>query len=797
MGRSPENDLTPPGGTMFYRKFPHAPNFEFPSSVSGKRHTFRSGDRTLRLEMTEPACNVFRLTATGGTWTHNESELEVYPDGAPETERSGIRGGLSPNPLSLEWTDARGRLRLRTVPGRAFGVCGESFLMAFELEGDENVYGMGEKFLGFELSRIRTKFWNTDVMGDFPPEVFVDGRPDPAYVSIPYVLMRTRHGWVGILVNNPGEVAIDTGADMSVEGFLSSGGSGHSLQISATAGQPDLFFLFGDTPAEVTQSLQTLVGATPLPPVWALGYHQCRWGYASARELAAYKDRFAKEGVPVDGLWLDIDYMRGYRVFTFDDTHFPNPEENLAALQADGQKVVPIIDPGVKIDPDWEVYRDGEAKNVFCQNPQGKTFVGRVWPGDTAFVDYSRPEGRGWWRDRVAALAERGLHGCWNDMNDPSLGHVDSTPMRWDHGRKPHWTYHNQFAAGMARATREGFLKARPDDRPFILSRSGNTGMARHAAIWHGDSMSNDHWLRMAVPVTLNLSLSGVPFNGPDLGGFGGDTTPRLLTDYFKACFLFPFCRNHTALNTARQEPWAFGRETLRVLRSYIRNRYRLRPYLYNLFVRQEENGEAILRPMFYDFHTRGEPDFRYTDDQFMVGPALLQAPLLDERRSRKLTLPNGRWWNFMTSRWIEGGRTIHVTPKGDATPLYGRAGHSVLMEPESPKTHHWRGTAFDVHLFLEPGARGVVRGEAVTDDGASFRYREGERTRVAYTAKTDGETVSITTRTLQNGFGPLDLGFVLYGRFRAVTVNRKKVAPERVRVVLAGATQHLTRVSA
>jgi len=780
---------------MQFNKFLHASNFEFPASMRAKDGSFRSGRRTVRLQLNDYGDDIHRLVATGGAWTRNESKVGFFPAGRPAISASTVAADLLPSPLSLRFADTKNRVLLESAQDRAFGVCAEQFIMGFRLNGDECFYGMGEKFLGLELANRRTKFWNTDLMGDFPKEQYADGRPDPAYVSIPYLVLRTAHGWVGILVNNPGAVMMDTGAAMEIEGFMATDTGGRYLLIGAEHGQPDLFFLFADSLPRLTRKFQHLVGATPLPPVWSLGYHQCRWGYASAGDLEGLKQRFRKDKFPVDGLWLDIDYMRGYRVFTFADEHFPSVENNLADLQKDGQKVVPIIDPGVKIDPEWEVYQDGEAQDVFCKNPQGRTFVGQVWPGDSAFVDYSQKKGFAWWRDRVADFAARGIHGCWNDMNDPSLGFVESTPMRWGKGRKEHWTYHNQFAKGMAESTREGFLKARPDERPFILSRSGSTGMARAAAIWHGDSTSNDHWLRLAIPTALNLSLSGVPFNGPDLGGFGGDTHKRLLLDYFKACFLFPFCRNHTAIHTKPQEPWALDAETLRVSRDYIRARYRLRPFLYQLFAEQEATGEAILRPVFYDLPRREQETFLRVEDQFMIGPALLQAPLVTEARKRSVTLPTGSWWNFMTSRWIEGGRTVSVTPAPDATPLYGRDGHAVVMHRSEPIDHHWRTEDWDAHLFLKPGDKRTARLTVVSDDGKSFGYQRGERSVVAITAHANGENLTITTRTLQSGYGDLSLGFVLYGKFDNITLNRKPVDTTPFRFRLAGREQTVCRI--
>lgn len=779
---------------MLFHKFPHAPNFEFADATGDGEPLLRTSRGAVPLRLEDLGDDFFRFTAGGGDWAENESRWVPFPDDRPSGS-SEVTGVLERKPLRLAFADARGRVRLESAPGRAFGVCGGAFAMGFSLGGGERFHGMGGKFLGLELSGRRTKFWNTDIMGDFPAAVYRDGRPDPGYVSIPYLAVETSGGWAGILVNNPGAVFFDTGAAMEVEGLVETSKGGRYLLLGAEHGQPDLFLFFAPTVAALTRKLHSLVGRTPLPPVWSLGYHQCRWGYRSADDLNRLRRRFREEKIPVDGLWLDIDYMREYRVFTFDGNHFPNVRADLAALQSDGQKVVPILDPGVKVDPGWEVYLDAGGKGIFCRNPQGREFVGQVWPGDTAFVDYSLPEGREWWAGRTEEFAALGLHGCWNDMNDPSVGFVDPGAMLFDRGKKEHWTHHNQFALGMAEATREGFLRARPDERPFVLSRSGSTGMGRFAALWHGDSTSNYHWLRLAIPTALNLSLSGVPFNGPDVGGFGGDAEAGFFLDSLKASFLFPFCRNHTATGTADQEPWAFGKENLSVIREYIRARYFLRPYLYQLFAGQEEAGDPVLRPLFYEFPNPPGQDFSRTEDQFLVGPALLQAPLVAGERSRLVALPPGRWWDYAAGKWIEGGGSFRVRPSKAGTPLYGRAGFAFPTAAAVPDSHRWDGRRFDLHVLLPEGREGAVSGEIVSDDGSTLAYRRGERTRLRYSAKTDGSELRISLRTAEDGYGPLSVRFVLYGEFRRVTVNRREaeVAPCEFR--LAGRRQRVTRV--
>ncbi|MEX2608133.1 MAG: TIM-barrel domain-containing protein [Kiritimatiellia bacterium] len=780
---------------MLFHKFPHADNFAYPDRIHATTRRFTCNTITYAADLEALAPGVQRFTVKGGPWKQNFSHAKLFPGRVPEETGDDITGTLYSSPLELEWRDSKGRLRLRTAPGRTLGIAGEKFVMGFELDGTEFFYGMGEKYLGMELSKKRTQFWNTDAAGDFPHDLFIKGKVDPAYVSIPWVIIRNHTGWVGILVNNPGRVFMDTGAPMRVEGLMDVSSGNSYLQIGAWNGQPDLYVLFADTLPGLIRKFQHLVGTTPLPPAWSLGYHQCRWGYRSASDLKELKARFRREGIPVDGLWLDIDYMRGYRVFTFNDQHFPRLETDLAELQSDGQKVVPILDPGVKIDPDWNIYRSGKDQNAFCQNQTGRTFCGQVWPGDSAFVDYPQEHASNWWTQQVETFARLGIEGCWNDMNDPSVGFVDYEDMLWNGGKEPHWTYHNQFANGMVEATREGFLSAHPDRRPFLLSRSGYIGIGRHAAIWHGDSCSNDHWLRLAIPTALNLSLSGVPFNGPDLGGFALDTNARLFEDYHKACFLFPFCRNHTASETAQQEPWAFGNEVTARIRSYIRARYFLRPYLYQLFIRQEEQGDPILRPLFYDFPDSGHTDMMTLNDQFMIGSSLMQAPLVDTPRTRRVVLPPGRWWNFMTGRWINGGRSHMVTPAPEATPLYGRGGHAFISTRDIPVSNEWVTQNLDVHLLLEPETASTITGDLYTDDGASFAYQKGKRFHIRYRASVKNKSLDIHVEHIREEYDPICMGIVLYSSFSHIRLNGQPVKARRHLFQLAGREQKVWRL--
>jgi len=263
------------------------------------------------------------------------------------------------------------------------------------------------------------------------------------------------------------------------------------IVFGADQGQPNLYIIFGPSLPELTRKLQHLVGETPLPPAWALGYHQCRWGYESAADLELLDTKFREHGIPADGLWLDIDYMDRYKVFTLDKKHFPAPRQTFARLAKAGRRVIASLDPGVKLEKGYGVCERGKQAKAFCQNPQGLEYVGLVWPGETLFPDFSQESTRTWWAKEVAQFARLGIDGVWLDMNDPSTAAVDNQDMLFNPGTKNHSSFHNQYALGMAMATRKGFQQAYPGKRPFQLSRSGSTGVGRYTTIWTGDNYSN------------------------------------------------------------------------------------------------------------------------------------------------------------------------------------------------------------------------------------------------------------------------------------------------------------------
>ena len=401
----------------------------------------------------------------------------------------------------------------------------------------------------------------------------------------------------------------------------------------AVDGGPLIYYVFaGPTPRAVLERYTELTGRIPLPPRWALGYHQSRWGYKTADEVLQLARTFRERQIPLDAVYLDIDYMDGYRVFTWDANRFPDPAGMVRELDELGVKLVTIVDPGVKQDENYAVYTSGRDGDLFCKTFLGDEYRNVVWPGMCAFPDFTNPRTRTWWGDHLAVLLDAGVAGVWCDMNEPTV--FVPTPMtlpddvthHGDGEAALHAQVHNLYGQLMARATAEGLRRLRPARRPFVISRAGFAGLQRHALHWTGDNTSWWEHLWMSMPQLQNLGLSGYAWVGVDIGGFSGDATGELLTRWMEFGIFQPFCRNHSAWDTHRQEPWAFGEPFETHIRAMLLLRQRLSPYLYSAFEEAHRTGAPILRPLLFDFP---EDVTTYSaDDEFLVGAALLVAPI-------------------------------------------------------------------------------------------------------------------------------------------------------------------------
>jgi alpha-glucosidase len=728
---------------MNYRKVETPENYNFITTADGSAEGVRLG-------LGHASEGTYRLRGSSSRWPDGSGSLagldaasfEVH--GGPETARCTLSadGRLD---LALDGT--------QLLNGAGFGVCGAKWMLRFKFDEETRFYGMGGKNLGFELSGKRTIFWNTDLFAEFEWSAVEESRADPLYSSFPVLIGRAGPSlWWAIVMDAPWPAFINIGA---VEGIFAAGSTPFDryLYMGAQGGSPDLWIMADREPANLVRKIQSLQGRMNLPPLWALGKHQSRWGYRSSEDLNRIADGYEKRSIPLDGLWLDIDYMDGFRVFTMDSKHFDDPAARLSELNKRGYRVVPILDPGLKRDPEYKAYAKAKKQGVLCQTGEGQDYTGFVWPGYAVFPDFSMEEGRAFWADQVETLTRLGFSGYWIDMNDPAAGSSPLDDMRFSHGRKPHDAFHNQYALGMAIATRAGLEEARPGLRQFMVSRSAYLGMSRYSGMWTGDNVSNDHHLAASVAFSLNLSVSGMPLQGPDVPGFSGNADAPLMEAWYKAGFLFPFFRNHSAAGTSEQEPWTRGKTTERIVTDFIRSRYKLIPYVYQSWISQEERGDPVMRPLWYAWP--GEEWTLECGDQFMLGDAVMHAPILDSKAgSRKLRLPACRWFDWNAGRFIEGGAQLDSSPGRGRTPLYFRSGFCVPMQRGIIKTNRKDLRRVDLVLFAEPGSSGIAHYAA--DDGETLEYRKGKRSVMELDYHAEGETLVIESKRLQSGYGAI-----------------------------------------
>lgn len=632
---------------MDFSKIPHPVNFDFADSAQSKNFS-NLGNGIFRLRISFGKDNPRTFEWNENAFRTNESSKKL-----------STRVKFSKGKLKI--LSDSGKLFLKSASEGFFGTCGNLWLMRFESDPEFHFYGLGERSGKFDRKGTRAQMWNVDAWGAHGTVKCRDDEPDPLYANIPFLLIRKKEETAGIFVNDAGRVFFSLSPDMRLHPSQEPV-KGSSLYLGSTSGPADVFFIVGNDAADVVSKFGKLAGPYHVPPEWALGYHQSRWGYAGTEDLEELDREMSRRKIPCDGLFLDIDYMDRYKVFTTNKQTFGNAEKTAKALLKKGRRIIPILDPGVR-DENYLVRNDGIRKNVFCKNPTGDFYRGFVWPGATLFPDFSTKEGASWWTKQVEKFSRKGFYGYWIDMNDPSTGSVSDDEMLFFHGKGNHESFHNLYANAMAKATFEGLQKAHPDESPFVLSRSATFGMGRYAGIWLGDNFSTWKALRESIPMALNISLSGIPLVGADVGGFGEDSSAELLARWAEAAVLFPFFRIHSSKNCKRQEPWQFGKDCEERVKNAIRFRYEMRPILYKLFQEARETGAPVMRPLFYLGKEAAKISEARMEDEYLVGNSLLVAPILEEgKASRPVELPRGKWKNVSSGKFFSGKFTY--TPK-------------------------------------------------------------------------------------------------------------------------------------
>ena len=577
---------------------------------------------------------------------------------------------------------------------------GSGLTLSFELQPEDAFYGLGER-TGFLNKRGRLwKNWTTD-------EFFHSPLADPLYQAHPFVLMQRAGVCWGLYLDESWFTSFDLGSS-----------DPDSWSVHSAGPTLDLYLIPGPQPADVIARYTALTGRPQLPPLWALGVHQCRWGYPDQASVQTVAEQYSAHALPLEALWLDIDHLEGYRVFSFSSQRFPQAENLISTLAQRGLRTVVIVDPGVKCAPGYSVYEEGTALNAWIRDSQDQPLQGEVWPKPVVWPDFSRPEVQRWWGEAQQFYLRQGVAGLWIDMNEPSaFNWKDKTlPLEARQGAHSHAELHNLYGYQMAQATWEGLRRHQPERRPFVLTRSGFAGVQKYAWVWTGDNSSSWEQLEQSLPMLLNLGLSGVGLCGADIGGFSGDVSPELLVRWSWLGVFYPFMRNHAGKGSRRQEPWQFGEPWLSQIRAALEFRYQLLPYLYTLAYQHGQDGLPLLRPLWLDFPQ--DPACAALCDQALLGSDLLLAPALRPgQQQRAVYLPDGQWFDFWSGVCHAGSQWILTPTPAGCIPLFQRAGSALpLRSGRTPCADaHWPDLIWQVAPAPD------FRGEVWSDAGDGF----------------------------------------------------------------------------
>lgn len=583
------------------------------------------------------------------------------------------------------------------LDGLAFGA---GLTLSFAMQAEDHFYGLGER-TGFLNKRgQRWHNWTTDQFFHMP-------KADPLYQAHPFVILQRNGQYCGVYLDESWYSNFDLGFS-------------HQQRWSIHSAGPtlDVYLLPGPDPESVLQRYLELTGKPSLPPLWALGAHQCRWSYPEQETVLDIAQQYREQQLPLDAIWLDIDYMDSYKVFTFSSHRFPEPFELTQTLAGMGLKTVLIVDPGVKMEAGYSVYEEGHAMGAFVRNIRDDELVGEVWPKPVVWPDFVQPAVQTWWGKLHQFYLDQGIAGIWNDMNEPAAFKWPGKTLPLDarQGRFSHAEVHNLYGLLMAKATFEGLTGLQPERRPFILTRSGFPGIQRYAWTWTGDNASFWEHLEGSIPMILNLGLSGVPFSGADIGGFSSHCDGELLACWTWLGVCYPFMRNHAGKRSRRQEPWQFGEPWLSTCREALNFRYQLLPYLYSLSVQAVADGLPLMRPLLLDFPD--DPETWQLNDQFLLGKDLLAAPVLRPGQTRRLVyFPAGDWYCIWTGQKYSGQNWEVIPVSFERLPLFQRAGTAIPLQPVQQHTD----TAWWPELNWQIAPAAHVSGQVYADAGEGY----------------------------------------------------------------------------
>ena len=602
-------------------------------------------------------------------------------------------------------------------------------------QSGESFYGMGDKAMHSNLKGKRVENWVTDQFAYAKEQ-------DPLYKAIPFYIGLNKGIAYGIYFDN----SFRTGFDFSQE-------RRNITSFWAEGGEMNYYFIFGPDMPKVVSSYSSLTGTPELPPMWALGFHQSKWSYYPESNVKEIASEFRKLQIPCDAIYLDIDYMDGFRCFTWDKNHFPDPKRMIQELEKDGFKTVVMIDPGIKVDRDYWIYNEALENGYFCKRGDGPLMHGKVWPGECNFPDFTNPAVREWWAELYKEfMSDLGVHAVWNDMNEPAVMEVPSktAPLdtRHDYDGNPctHRKAHNVYGMQMVRATYEGVKKYVYPKRPFVITRAAFSGTQRYSSTWTGDNVATWEHLWIANVQVQRMCLSGYSFVGSDIGGFAEQPDGELFARWVQLGIFHPFCRVHSSGDHGDQEPWSFGSEITDIVRKFVELRYQLLPYLYTMFYKYtKENVPMVQSLVFFD---QEDNQTHFRTDEFIFGDKILVCPIQEPNaQGRRMYVPRGEWYDFWTNEFVEGGKEKWVAAALDMIPIFVKAGSIIPKYPIQQYVGEKKIEELVLDVYYKEGTE---TSEVYEDANNGYDYKKGRYSLSNY--KLTGKDNSLIIQLFKDG---------------------------------------------
>ncbi|WP_114750818.1 glycoside hydrolase family 31 protein [Pleomorphovibrio marinus] len=608
--------------------------------------------------------------------------------------------------LSFRFLDQEGEVLSEDDPNFGINWLGTEISNYRKLQPWEKFIGLGEKTGGLNRwGKVYTN-WNTDYFG-------YGLEADPLYMSIPFFIGLHNGKAYGIFFDNTHKTVFNFGASNNRYSYF-----------SADDGDLDYYFFHADTVAEVISAYTRLTGRMALPPKWALGYQQCRYSYYPDKDVLRLAQTFREKDIPADVIYLDIHHMEAYKVFTFNGKSFPDPAGMINAIKEKGFKIVVILDPGIKTEQGYLPFEEGKKNGLFLKYPDNTTYEGHVWPGWCAFPDFTNPEARKWWGEKMAFYTRLGVDGFWTDMNEPaSWGQHTPNIVMFNYEGEPcsHRKGRNVYGLEMAKSTQKGALTHLPDKRPFVLSRSGFSGIQRYAAAWTGDNVANDDHMLLGVRLVNSLGLSGVSFAGYDIGGFAGNTHPNLFARWVSIAAFSPLFRAHSMINSNDSEPWAFGEEVEEISRNYIKFRYEILPTLYSAFYQSHQDGLPIARSLAIDYSFDDKIYHGDFENQYLFCNKWLIAPVVSFKEVTKVYFPEGIWYYLYTDKLFHGNQETYMESPLNYLPVFVKGGAIIAMQNAISHVEEPHDGILLLHVYKGIGNSSHLHYE---DEGENLDYR-------------------------------------------------------------------------